>query len=106
MEANASGAVRGWFMVQTNVNVWLTKSGLASTGLTGRAIESPTFLLNSFAIVDPRTTSPVVVEVSSRPCAIVTFRVPQLISAASAQMIVSGTPKLNEGAAPGLAWKP
>src|ERR1700694_2571016 len=89
----------------TTLKVWLTKSGLASAGLIGRSIVSPTFLLNSLAIVDPSTTSPVVDELSSRPWASVVFSAAQLFSAGSPATIVSGTPKLNDGAAPGLGSK-
>ncbi len=58
MEARLSGAVRVGSRTPTTVNVWLTKSGLASLGRTGRSMLSPTFFLSSLAMLEPSTTSP------------------------------------------------
>src|SRR5690348_4548435 len=67
---------------------------------------SPTFLLNSAAMVVPSTTSPREVELSRCPDAGAILSALQSFSAGSPAAIVSGTPKETTIGAPGLAGKP
>ena len=75
-KAPVSGAVCVLFRMPTTVNVWFTKSGLASLGRTGRSIESPAFFLNSLAKSDPRMTSPCEEGESSWPEARLVWKLP------------------------------
>src|ERR1700694_1792557 len=67
--APVSGAVWVLARTPTTVKVWLMKSGGASFARMGRSIVLPTLFLNSVAKSEPRTTSLVVVVLTSRPWA-------------------------------------
>src|SRR5262249_24710481 len=78
----------------------------ASFGLTGRSIVSPTLFLNSTAIVEPSTTSPLDSLLRFRPCAVWTFSTSYRDSPGSLPTIWSGRLKFTTFTAPGLARNP
>ena len=88
----ASGSVLVRRSTPITWKAWLTKSGLASTGRTGRSMLSPTLTLNSVARSAPRTTSPWCFGSRGLPAARVVFSGESLAAAGSVYSIVSGSP--------------